>query len=92
MRRPPPVLLPHEVLPWDPADEAAAARRQRAIARKTAAASLSLMGLIGLFIELFKPTAKPIVFEQHQPGNADPLDRDPAAGPFAGTMRVPGSR
>ena len=88
MKRRPPVLLPDEVLPWDPKDEGAAAARQRRMARK-AGISMSLMGLVSIFIQLFKPTAKPIVFEQHQPGNADPLERDPEAGRFGGRVRLP---
>lgn len=91
-RRPAPLLLPDGVLPWDPRDERAAPARQRRLARRTAGLSMSLMGLIGILTQIFKPTAKPIVFEQHQPGNADPLDRDPEGGPFAGRMRMPRGR
>lgn len=81
--------LPDEVLPWDPEDKAAQARRDRRWAKRAAGSSLALMALLNVFTQIFHPSAKRVVFEQHQPGSADPLTRDPDAGRFAGRMALP---
>lgn len=70
-------VLADVVLPVALTDPFLAARRERKWRRMVAGQSICMMGLLGIFTQIFQPSAKPVVFEQKVDNPGDPLDLTP---------------
>jgi hypothetical protein len=88
------VLLPeNETPPYDRSDPRQAAQADRRWAKMTAAGtSVAMLGFFSLVVQIFKPSSKPMVWEQQSLRSGDPLGLEPdhtSTAPYAGRVTLP---
>lgn len=83
---------PNEVPPYDRSDPWQAAQADRRWAKLTAAStSLAMLGFFSFVVEIFRPSSKPMVWEQQALRSGDPLGLVPdktSASPYAATVTL----
>jgi len=86
-------LPENETPPYDRSDPVQAAMADRRWAKMTAAgSSVALVGFMSFLVQIFQPSAKPMVWEQKVISSGDPLDLVPdhtSTTPYAGRATLP---
>ncbi|MCW2544033.1 MAG: hypothetical protein JWM40_1585 [Frankiales bacterium] len=86
-------LPENERPPYDRSDPRQAAQADKRWARMTAAStSLAMLGFVNFVVSIFKPSSKPMVWEQQTLRSGDPLGLEPdhtSTTPYAGRVTLP---
>ena len=89
-------LPQNQTPPYDHTDPRQKAIADRRWAKMTAAGtSLALLGFVNFLVQIFKPSAMPMVWEQQTLRSGDPLGLEPdhtSSTPYAGKVTLPRER